>query len=104
MITFKPVVDRQVKQRLQRSPTLKSSNVQIHYDGRRSICRSSTSDTQSKEDALRVTIRRSSTVLATYTNGAYGGQCQTAKRYSTTLAPNYPKGALSQMSVDDASK
>jgi hypothetical protein len=39
---------------------------------------------------LKMTILTSDAVLATYTNGAYGGQYQAAKRYSTTLYPREP--------------
>lgn len=105
MITFEnPVVDGQVKQRSKGLGFLKSTNVQILQPGQKVYITKLHSDTQGKEDSLKVTILTSDAVLATYTNGAYGGQYQAAKRYSTTLAFKLPKGSLSQLSPDDASK
>jgi hypothetical protein len=105
MITFEnPVVDGQVKQRSKGLGLLKSSNLQILQPGQKVYITKINEDLQGKEDALKVTILTTDAVLATFTNGAYGGQYQAAKRYSTTLAFRQPKGTLSQMSVEDASK
>jgi hypothetical protein len=105
MITFEnPVVDGQVKQRSKGLGFLKSTNLQILQPGQKVYITKINEDTQGKEDALKVTILTSDAILATFTNGAYGGQYQTAKRYSTTLAFKEPKGTLEQMSVEDASK
>ena len=106
MITFEnPVVDGQVKQRSKGLGFLKSTNLQILQPGQKVYITKINDDTQSnKDDSLKITILTTDAVLATFTNGAYGGQYQAAKRYSTTLAFKEPKGTLSQMSVDDASK
>jgi hypothetical protein len=105
MITFEnPVVDGQVKQRSKGLSFLKSTNLQILQPGQKVYITKINEDTQGKEDALKVTILTSDANLATFTSGTYGGRYQTAKRYSTTLAFKLPKGSLSQMSVDDASK
>ena len=106
LITFEnPVVDGQVKQRSKGLGFLKSTNLQILQPGQKVYITKINDDTQSnKEDSLKITILTTDAVLATFTNGAYGGQYQAAKRYSTTLAFKEPKGTLSQMSVDDASK
>ena len=106
MITFEnPVVDGQVKQRSKGLGFLKSTNLQILQPGQKVYITKINDDTQGgKEDSLKITILTTDAVLATFTNGAYGGQYQAAKRYSTTLAFKEPKGTLSQMSVDDASK
>jgi hypothetical protein len=105
MITFEnPVVDGQVKQRSKGLGFLKSTNVQILQPGQKVYITKINSDLGGKEDALKVTILTSDAVLATYTNGTYGGQYQAPKRYSGTLAFKLPKGTLSQMSVEDASK
>ena len=106
LITFEnPVVDGQVKQRSKGLGFLKSNNLQILQPGQKVYITKINDDTQgSKEDSLKITILTTDAVLATFTNGAYGGQYQAAKRYSTTLAFKEPKGTLSQMSVDDASK
>ena len=106
MITFEnPVVDGQVKQRSKGLGFLKSTNLQILQPGQKVYITKINDDTQgNKEDSLKITILTTDAVLATFTNGAYGGQYQAAKRYSTTLAFKEPKGTLSQMSVDDASK
>ncbi|AEU34584.1 hypothetical protein [Granulicella mallensis] len=105
MITFEnPVIDGQVKQRSKGFGLLKSTNLQILQPGQKVYITKIHSDTQGKEDSLKVTILTTDAVLATYTNGAYGGAYQTPKRYSTTLAFKEPKGTLAQMSPDDASK
>lgn len=105
MITFEnPVVDGQVKQRSKGFGLLKSTNLQILQPGQKVYITKINSASESHDDSLKVTILTTDAVLATYTNGAYGGQYQAAKRYSTTLAFKLAKGSLSQMSVDDASK
>jgi hypothetical protein len=105
LITFEnPVVDGQVKQRSKGLGFLKSSNLQILQPGQKVYITKINSDTQGKEDSLKVTILTCDAVLATFTNGTYGGQYKAAKRYSTTLAFRLPKGTLEQMSADDASK
>jgi hypothetical protein len=105
MITFEnAVVDGQVKQRSKGLGFLKSSNLQILQPGQKVYITKINDDTQGKEDSLKITILTSDAILATFTNGSYGGHYQTAKRYSTTLAFKEPKGALTEMSVDDASK
>ena len=105
MITFEnPVIDGQVKQRSKGLGFLKSPNLQILQPGQKVYITKINEDTQGKEDALKVTILTSDAILATFTNGTYGGQYQAAKRYSTTLAFKEPKGSLEQMSVEDASK
>jgi hypothetical protein len=105
MITFEnPVVDGQVKQRSKALGFIKSTNLQILQPGQKVYITKINADTSGKEDALKITILTCDAVLATYTNGAYGGQYQAAKRYSTTLAFKLPKGTLDSMSVDDASK
>jgi len=105
MITFEnPVVDGQVKQRSKGFGLLKSSNLQILQPGQKVYITKINASTDGKEDALKVTILTCDAVLATFTNGAYGGQYQAAKRYSTTLAFKLPKGTLGQLSVEDASK
>ncbi|GGH00501.1 hypothetical protein [Silvibacterium dinghuense] len=104
MITFEnPVVDGQVKQRSKGLGFLKSSNLQILQPGQK-VYITKINSSSGNDDELKVTIITSDAVLATYSNGAYGGQYQAAKRYSTTLAFKLPKGALTQMSLDDASK
>jgi hypothetical protein len=105
MITFEnPVVDGQVKQRSKGLGFLKSSNLQILQPGQKVYITKINDSSDSKEDSLKITILTTDAVLATYSNGAYGGQYQTGKRYSTTLAFKAPKGSLASMSVDDASK
>lgn len=105
MITFEnPVVDGQVKQRSKGLGFLKSSNLQILQPGQKVYITKINSSSESHDDALKVTILTTDAVLATYTNGTYGGQYQAAKRYSTTLAFKLPKGALAQTSAEDASK
>jgi hypothetical protein len=105
MITFEnPVVDGQVKQRSKGFGLLKSSNLQILQPGQKVYITKINGSSQSHDDDLKVTILTCDAVLATFTNGTYGGQYQAAKRYSTTLAFKLPKGALAQISVDDASK
>ncbi len=105
MITFEnPVVNGQVKQRSKAFGLIKSTNLQILQPGQKVYVTKINSGSESHDDSLKVTILTTDAVLATYTNGAYGGQYQAAKRYSTTLAFKVPKGTLEQMSVDDASK
>ena len=105
MITFEnPVVDGQVKQRSKGLGFLKSTNLQILQPGQKVYITKINDSSESHDDSLKVTILTTDAVLATYTNGTYGGQYQAAKRYSTTLAFKLPKGTLAQMSVDDASK
>jgi hypothetical protein len=105
MITFEnPVVDGQVKQRSKGLSFLKSTNVQILQPGQKIYITKINESLEGKEDALKVTILTCDAVLATYSNGAYGGGYQTPKRYSTTLAFKLPKGTLEHMSVDDAAK
>jgi hypothetical protein len=105
MITFEnPVVDGQVKQRSKGLGLLKSSNLQILQPGQKVYITKINDSSDSKEDYVKVTILTCDAVLATYTNGTYGGQYQAGKRYSTTLSFKLPKGTLAQMSVDDASK
>jgi hypothetical protein len=105
MITFEnPVVDGEVKQRSKGLGFLKSNNLQILQPGQKVYITKINEDLQGKEDSLKITILTTDAVLATFTNGTYGGQYQAAKRYSTTLAFKEPKGTLSGMSVDDASK
>ena len=105
MITFEnPVIDGQVKQRSKGLGFLKSTNLQILQPGQKVYITKINDGPDGKEDALKVTILTCDTVLATYTNGAYGGSYQAAKRYSTTLAFKVPKGTLAQLSPDDASK
>jgi hypothetical protein len=105
MITFEnPVVDGQVKQRSKGFGLIKSTNLQILQPGQKVYITKINSSSQSHDDDLKVTILTCDAVLATFTNGTYGGQYQAAKRYSTTLAFKLPKGTLAQLSVDDASK
>jgi hypothetical protein len=105
MITFEnPVVDGQVKQRSKGFGLLKSTNLQILQPGQKVYITKINSSSEKNDDDLKVTILTCDAVLATFTNGAYGGQYQAAKRYSTTLAFKLPKGALAEMSVDDAAK
>ena len=104
MITFEnPVVDGQVKQRSKGFGLLKSTNLQILQPGQKVYITKINGHTQGDGDSLKVTILTCDAVLATYSSGAYS-QYQAAKRYSTTLAFKLPKGALTEMSVDDASK
>jgi len=104
MITFEnPVVDGQVKQRSKGFGLLKSTNLQILQPGQKVYMTKINSHTQGDGDSLKVTILTSDAVMATYSSSAYTSY-QAAKRYSTTLAFKLPKGALEQMSVDDASK
>jgi hypothetical protein len=104
MITFEnPVVDGQVKQRSKGLGFLKSNNLQILQPGQK-VYITKINDSTGHEDSLKITILTADAVLATYSNGAYGGQYQTPKRYSTTLAFKVPEGTLAKMSVDDASK
>jgi hypothetical protein len=104
LITFEnPVIDGQVKQRSKGLGFLKSTNLQILQPGQKVYITKINDGPDGKEDALKVTILTCDTVLATYTNGAYGSY-QAAKRYSTTLAFKVPKGTLAQLSPDDASK
>jgi hypothetical protein len=105
MITFEnPVVDGQIKQRSKFLGLVKSNNMQILQPGQKVYITKINADSQNNGDALKVTILTTDAVLATFTNGTYGGTYQVAKRYSTTLDFKEPKGALEQMSVDDASK
>lgn len=105
MITFEnPVVDGQVKQRSKGLGLLRSNNLQILQPGQKVYITKINDSSDSKEDSLKVTILTCDAVLATFSNGAYGGQYQAAKRYSTTLDFKLPKGALQGMSPDDASK
>lgn len=105
MITFEnPVVDGQVKQRSKGLGFLKSTNLQVLQPGQKVYITKISDSSDSKEDSLKVTILTCDAVLATYTNGAYGGQYHAAKRYSTTLAFKLPKGTLEQTSADNASK
>ena len=105
LITFEnPVVNGEVKQRSKGLGFLKSNNLQILQPGQKVYITKINEDLQGKEDSLKITILTTDAVLATFTNGTYGGQYQAAKRYSTTLAFKEPKGTLSGMSVDDASK
>ena len=105
MITFEnPVIDGQVKQRSKGFGLLKSSNLQILQPGQKVYITKLNGASESHDDSLKLTILTTDAVLATYTNGAYGGQYQAAKRYSTTLAFKLPKGALAQMSAEDASR
>jgi hypothetical protein len=104
MITFEnQVIDGHVKQRSKALGLLKSSNLQILQPGQKVYITKINGSTQAQDDSLKVTILTSDAVMATFSNGAYS-QYQAAKRYSTTLAFKLPKGALEQMSVDDASK
>ncbi len=103
MITFEnPVVDGQVKQRSKGLGFLKSTNLQILQPGQKVYITKINEDLNGKEDSLKVTILTTDAVLAAYGSGY--GQYQTSKRYSTTLAFKEPKGTLSEMSVEDASK
>jgi hypothetical protein len=105
MITFEnPVEDGQVKQRSKGLGFLKSNNLQILQPGQKVYVTKISTSSESKDDDIKVTILTCDTVLATFTNGRYGGQYQTPKRYSTTLAFKLPKGALAQTSVEDAAK
>jgi hypothetical protein len=105
MITFEnPVIDGQVKQRSKGLGFLKSTNLQILQPGQKVYITKINDGSDGKEDALKVTILTCDAILATFTNGAYGGQYQASKRYSTTLAFKVPKGTLTQLSPDDASK
>jgi hypothetical protein len=105
MITFEnPVVDGRVKQRSKLLGLVKSSNVQILQPGQKVYVTKINSSSQGQDDFLKITILTSDAVAATYSNGAYGGTYQTAKRYSTTLSFKLPKGSLNQMPVDDAEK
>lgn len=104
MITFEnPVVDGQVKQRSKGLGFLKSSNLQILQPGQKVYITKINSGTSAQEDSLKITILTSDAVLARFSSGAYSSY-QTPKRYSTTLAFKVPKGSLSTMSVDEASK
>jgi len=103
MITFEnPVVDGQVKQRSKGFGLLKSNNLQILQPGQKVYITKINEHSANDGDALKVTILTTDAVLATYGTGY--GQYQTGKRYSTTLAFKLPKGALTQMSAEDASK
>jgi hypothetical protein len=103
MITFEnPVVDGQVKQRSKGLGFLKSSNAQILQPGQKVYITKINDSTDSKEDALKVTVLTTDAVMATFGSGY--GQYQTAKRYSGTLAFKLPKGTLEHMSADDAAK
>jgi hypothetical protein len=105
MITFEnPVVDGQVKQRSKGWGLIKSPNLQILQPGQKVYITKINTSSESKDDDIKVTILTCDAVLATFTNGTYGGQYQAAKRYSTTLAFKLPKGSLADMSVDAASK
>jgi hypothetical protein len=105
MITFEnPVVDGQVKQRSKGFGFLKSNNLQILQPGQKVYITKINTASEGKDDDIKVTILTCDTVLATFTNGTAGGQYQTPKRYSTTLAFKLPKGSLAQTSVDDAAK
>jgi hypothetical protein len=105
MITFEnPVENGEVKQRSKGWGLLKSSNLQILQPGQKVYVTKIHSGTDSRNDDLKLTILTTDAVLATFTNGTYGGQYQAAKRYSATLAFKVPKGTLAQMSADDAPK
>jgi hypothetical protein len=105
MITFEnPVVDGQVKQRSKGFGLLRSTNSQVLQPGQKVYLTKIHSSTNSHEDDLKITFLTTDAVLATFTNGTYGGQYQAAKRYSGTLAFKLPKGALETISPDDASK
>jgi hypothetical protein len=105
LITFEnPVIDGQVKQRSKALGFIKSTNLQILQPGQKVYITKINEDTSGKEDDLKVTILTCDSILATFTNGKYGGAYQAAKRYSTTLGFRLPKGTLDTMSVDDASK
>ncbi|HEV2709986.1 MAG TPA: hypothetical protein VGU67_07245 [Edaphobacter sp.] len=105
MITFEnPVVDGQVKQRSKGFGLLRSTNSQVLQPGQKVYITKIHSSTNSHEDDLKITFLTCDAVLATFTNGNYGGQYQAAKRYSGTLAFKLPKGALTEMSPDDAAK
>ncbi|MDE1169845.1 MAG: hypothetical protein PW734_01325 [Verrucomicrobium sp.] len=78
--------------------------MQILQPGQKVYITKINEDIQGKEDSLKVTILTTDAVVATYTNGTYGGRYQTAKRYSTTLAFKEPKGTLSKMSEKEASE
>ncbi|WP_260706460.1 hypothetical protein [Edaphobacter flagellatus] len=104
MITFEnPVVDGQVKQRSKGLGFLKSNNLQILQPGQKVYITKINESTSGQEDSLKITILTSDAILARFSSGAYSSY-QTAKRYSTTLAFKLPKGSLSGMSVDSASK
>lgn len=105
LITFEnPVIDGQVKQRSKALGFIKSTNLQILQPGQKVYITKINEDTSGKEDDLKVTILTCDAVLATFTNGKYGGQYQASKRYSTTLGFKLPKGTLETMSVEDASR
>ncbi|MDW5265635.1 MULTISPECIES: hypothetical protein [Acidobacteriaceae] len=105
MMTFEnPVVDGQVKQRSKGLGLLRSNNSQVLQPGQKVYLTKINISSQSHDDDLKVTFLTCDAVLATFTNGTYGGQYQAAKRYSGTLAFKLPKGALAELSVDDAAK
>lgn len=103
MITFEnPVVDGQVKQRSKGLGLLRSNNSQVLQPGQKVYVTKINSSSNSHEDDLKVTFLTCDAVLAIY--GGNYSQYQAAKRYSGTLAFKLPKGALAQLSVDDAAK
>jgi hypothetical protein len=105
MITFEnPVVNGQVKQRSKGWGLLKSTNLQILQPGQKVYITKINASSEGHDDDIKVTILTCDADVATFTNGRYGGQYQTAKRYSTTLAFKLPKGSLAQTTVGDASK
>jgi hypothetical protein len=105
MITFEnPVVNGEVKQRSKFLGLVKSPNMQILQPGQKVYITKINGVAEKNDDSLNVTILTTDSILATFTNGTYGGTYQAAKRYSTTLDFKEPKGTLEQMSVDDASK
>jgi hypothetical protein len=105
LITFEnPVVDGQVKQRSKGFGFLKSNNLQILQPGQKVYITKISDASEGKDDDVKITILTCDADVATFTNGRYGGQYQTAKRYSTTLAFKLPKGSLGQTTVGDATK
>ncbi len=103
MITFEnPVVDGQVKQRSKGFGLLRSTNSQVLQPGQKVYLTKINSSSNSHEDQLKITFLTCDAVLATY--GGNYSQYQAAKRYSGTLAFKLPKGALAEMSADDAAK
>jgi hypothetical protein len=105
LMTFEnPVVDGQVKQRSKGLGFLKSTNLQILQPGQKVYITKISDASEGHDDDLKITILTCDTDVATFQNGRYGGQYQTAKRYSTTLAFKLPKGSLGQTTVGQAAK
>ncbi|HUZ95933.1 MAG TPA: hypothetical protein VMU57_13580 [Edaphobacter sp.] len=103
MITFEnPVVDGQVKQRSKGFGLLRSTNSQVLQPGQKVYLTKIHGSSNSHEDDLKITFLTCDAVLATY--GGNYSQYQAAKRYSGTLSFKLPKGALAEMSADDAAK